>query len=51
MSLFLQVVQQTTASADHLEKAATRMVVFAVGLEMLGEVTDTLTQNRDLHFW
>ena len=35
---FLQVVQETTALRNHLQKAATRVVVLFVGLEVLGQV-------------
>ena len=34
---------------DHLEQAASRMVVLLMYLEMLGEFVDTLTQERDLY--
>ncbi len=47
----LQVVQQSTPLADHFQEAATRMMVFAVGLEVLGEVANALTQNGNLNFW
>ena len=39
----LQVVQQSAPLADHFQEAATRMMVFAVGLEVLGEVANALT--------
>jgi len=47
----LQVIQQTAPLADHFQEAATRMMIFAVGLEVLGEVANTLTQNGNLYFW
>ena len=47
----LQVVQQSAPLADHLQEAATRMMVFAVGLEVLSEVANALTQNGNLYFW
>ena len=48
--LSLQVVEQTTPAADEHEETAARMVIFGVRLEMLGEVADALTENRDLYF-
>jgi len=45
----LQVIEQTSAMRDHLEQAASRMVVLLMYLEMLGEFVDTLTQERDLY--
>ncbi len=45
----LQVVQQSAPLANHLQQAATRMMVFAVGLEVLREVGNALAQNRNLH--
>src|SRR5262249_52859542 len=46
--LRLQVVEEPPALADQLEQAAPRMVVFLVGLEMLGQVLDALGQERHL---
>lgn len=46
-----EVVEQATARAYQLEQAAARMVVFAVGFKMLGEVGNALAQDCDLHFW
>ena len=46
----LQVVEQAPAVADHLQQTATRVVVFLVRLEVLGEVVDALGQERDLYF-
>ena len=45
----LQVVQQSTPLADHFQQAATRMMVLAVGLEMLGQVGDPSRKECDLH--
>src|SRR4051794_38910662 len=44
----LDVVEQRTALRNHLQEAATGMVVLAVRLEMLGEVGDALGEDRDL---
>src|SRR6185437_11280922 len=48
--LGLEVIEQTAALADHLEQATTRMVILRVTLEVLGEIADTLAQDRDLDF-
>src|SRR3954451_11611880 len=40
--LALQVVQQTPALANELQQPAAGVVIFCVGLEMLGEVVDPL---------
>src|SRR3954471_12554793 len=45
----LQVVEQTTALADEQQQATTAVVVVLVRLEVLGEVTDAVTEQRDLH--
>ena len=39
----LQVVEQTSAMLDHLQQPASRMVVFLVCLEVLGEFANALT--------
>src|SRR5262249_49863402 len=46
--LALQVVEEAAALADHLEQAAARVVIFVVGLEVLGEMRDALRQESDL---
>ena len=38
----LQIIEQTSSLRDHLQKAATRMIVLFVNLEMLGEFVDAL---------
>ncbi len=38
----LQVIQQTSSLRDHFQQAAPRMIVFLVGLEMLGKLVDSL---------
>ncbi len=45
----LQVIQQTPSLRDHFQQAASRMVILFVGLEMLGELVDSLAQKRDLY--
>lgn len=48
--LFLKVCKQVATLIDHHQKAAARMVVFMVALEVIGEVADTLREDRDLNF-
>ena len=48
--VFLQVVEQATALADQHEKAAARAVVFLVRLEVLRQLANAFTEQRDLDF-
>ena len=48
--VFLQVVEQATPPAHHHEKSAARAVIFQVRFEVIRQLTDTLTQQRDLNF-
>jgi hypothetical protein len=48
--LALEIVEQATALANELQKTATGVVIFGVDLEVLGQVTDTLAEKRDLNF-
>ena len=48
--LILNVAQQATAGADHFQQAQARRVIFAVRLQMFGEVVDARGQKRDLNF-
>src|SRR5258708_11760665 len=45
----LDVIEKRTSRRHELQKAATRMVVLHVGLEMPGEVVDAFRQDRDLN--
>ena len=45
----LEVVKQTTTSADHHEKTATGGVVLLMGLEMFGQFADPFAQYCDLN--
>ena len=47
---FDEVVEKTLSLTDHLEKAASGVVVVLVLLQVLGEVVDSLGEDRDLHF-
>jgi len=46
----LQVVQQAAALAYEHQQTTPRCVIFLVGLKVLGQFADPLTQNRDLDF-
>src|SRR3546814_8357592 len=48
--LALHVVQQAPALADHDQKAAARVEILAMSLEMLGKLRDALQQDGDLNF-
>src|SRR4051794_21482713 len=45
----LEIVEQLAALRDHLEKAAPRMVVFHMRLEVFGQGVDPLREDRNLH--
>jgi hypothetical protein len=46
----LQVIQQTAALADQLQKTSPGSVILLVGFEMLGQFANPLTQNGNLDF-
>jgi hypothetical protein len=46
----LQVIQQAATLADQLQQPAPRIVIMGVRLQMVGEVVDPLTEDRDLDF-
>lgn len=46
----LQIVQQATTLADHHEQTPPGGVVLFMRLEVLGQITDPLTQNCNLDF-
>src|SRR5690606_10485579 len=48
--LTLQVVQQLAALVDHADQATTRVVVLAVGLEVVLQLVDVGGQQGNLHF-
>jgi len=48
--LTLKVGQKLPTLVDHHQKAAARVVVFVVAFEVIGEVADTLREDRDLNF-
>ncbi len=43
----LQIVEQSSTLRDHPEQTAPRVVVLDVGLEVLGQVRDSLREKRD----
>src|ERR1700732_1910566 len=47
--LLLDVIEKRTARRHELQKAAARMVVLHVGLEVPGEGVDAFRQERNLH--
>lgn len=47
--LLLKIVQKITALTNHLKKAAARVVVVVVELQVLGEVSNSLGENGDLY--
>lgn len=46
----LQVVEQRAALTNHLQQAATAVVIFVVAFEVLGEVRNALREQCNLHF-
>lgn len=46
----LEVVEQATPLANQLEQSVTCRVIVGMFFEVVGEVADALTEDRDLHF-
>ena len=46
----LEIGEQIATLVDHHQKAAARMVVFVVTLEVVSQVADALCEDRDLDF-
>ena len=46
----LEIVKKASSLANHLEKAAARMMVLVVASEVLCEVVDSACENSDLNF-
>ena len=46
----LEVIEQLAALRDHLEKAAPRVIVLHVCLEVIGQSVDPFGQDRHLNF-
>src|SRR5215470_8531369 len=45
-----EIIEQLAALRHELEQAATRMIVFHMGLEMVGQRVDAFRQDGHLHF-
>jgi hypothetical protein len=41
----------TSPPPHHLQEPTPGMLIVPMYLQMLGELIDTMGQNRDLHFW
>jgi len=46
---FAQIIEQTPALRDHLKQAAARRMIFAVGLEVFGQMLNPVSEKCDLH--
>ena len=46
-----QVVQQPSATCNHLQKASARMMVLGVHCPMLRQIGNPPAQDRNLHLW
>lgn len=44
-----EVSEQIPALTDHFQEAASRVMVFLVGLQVVGQIVNSLSQERDLH--
>jgi hypothetical protein len=47
--LCLQVIQKAPALSDHSQKTTAGVMVFGVSFEVVGQISDFLAQNCDLH--
>jgi hypothetical protein len=46
---FAQIIEQAPALRDHFKQAAARRMIFAVGLEVFGQMLDPAGEKCDLH--
>ena len=46
----LEVIEELPAAAHHAQQSAARVVILHVSFEVLGEVGDTRSQERNLDF-
>lgn len=44
----LEIVQQAAAASYHLEEALTRVVIFCMGAEVVGQIVDVICEDCDL---
>jgi hypothetical protein len=49
--LFLEVPKQSPTFTDHHEQTTPAVMILFVDLQMLGEVVNTLSQQRNLDLW
>ena len=45
----LEVAEKVSSMADHLLKSAAAVVILVVGLEVLRQILDSVSQKRDLY--
>ena len=45
----LKVAKKVSSVTNHLEKSATAVMVLVIGLEMLGQIVDSVSKKRDLN--
>ena len=45
----LEIIEKTASFGDHLQKPATRRMVFDVRFKVIGKLIDSLCQQGDLH--
>lgn len=48
--LYLQVIEKAAPLAHHPQQPSARMVILGVNLEMVRQIVDLFTQDRDLYF-
>jgi hypothetical protein len=48
--LRMQIIQEPAAFPDQAQESATRMMIFRVGLQMLGQLLNTRAEERHLDF-
>ena len=44
-----QIIEQASALRDHFKQAASRRMIFPVGLKVLGQMLDPVSEKCDLH--
>ena len=44
----LEIVQQATAASYHFQEALTRVVIFCMGAEVVGQIVDVICKDCDL---
>src|SRR4029450_13045975 len=46
---FAQIIEQTSTMCDHLKQAASRRMIFPVGLKVFSQMLDPASEKCDLH--